>query len=412
LNVPAEQGSRVDQRVAYIVLRFPTLSETFIVREINALRDLGWNVDIYPLWRDQPDQVHPDVPPLEPFVRWQHPLTLATLRAALRMLFKRPRQYVSALAMVLRDAVHHPRRTVISLGFFPLIVWMADDLERRGVRHVHAHFASYPALAAHIIQGLTGISYSFTAHAYDLYVDPSHLPNKVSNATFIVTISEYNRGLLRPLAADATPVHVIHCGVALPARMPIARPGRREIVCVARLEEKKGQKYLIDACALLHRRDVSLHCTIVGGGPELDQLRALVASHGLQEVIDLAGPQTAERVQEYLAGADLFVLPSVVTRSGNAEGIPVALMEAMAAGVPVISTSTTGIPELVVDGETGLLVPPRDVVSLADAIERLLNDDELADRLREAAYLKVAAEFEIGANARQIEGHMLAAIQD
>jgi colanic acid/amylovoran biosynthesis glycosyltransferase len=328
------------------------------------------------------------------------------------MLLRRPGPYLSSLALILSELPRRPRRAVIALGLFPVIVWMARDLERRGIRHVHAHFASYPTLAALIIHRLTGISYSFTAHAYDLYVDPSHLPNKVSNATFIVTISEYNRGLLRPLAADATPVHVIHCGVALPARMPIARPGRREIVCVARLEEKKGQKYLIDACALLHRRDVSLHCTIVGGGPELDQLRALVASHGLQEVIDLAGPQTAERVQEYLAGADLFVLPSVVTRSGNAEGIPVALMEAMAAGVPVISTSTTGIPELVVDGETGLLVPPRDVVSLADAIERLLNDDELADRLREAAYLKVAAEFEIGANARQIEGHMLAAIQD
>ena len=288
--MPAEQGSRVDQRVAYIVLRFPTLSETFIVREINALRDLGWQVDIYPLWRDHPDQVHPDVPPLMPFVRWKHPLSLATFRAALKMLITRPRRYLSALALVLSDVVRHPRRTVISLGFFPVIVWMANDLERRGIRHVHAHFASHPALAAHIIQRLTGISYSFTAHAYDLYVDPSHLPNKVSEATFIVTISEYNRGLLRPLAGDATPVHVIHCGVSLPVRMPAARPGRREIVCVARLEEKKGQKYLIDACALLHRRDVSLHCTIVGGGPEFDQLRALIASHGLEGVVHLAGP--------------------------------------------------------------------------------------------------------------------------
>jgi glycosyltransferase involved in cell wall biosynthesis len=316
------------------------------------------------------------------------------------------------LGLILSDLVNHPRRTVISLGLFPVIVWMADDLERRGIRHVHAHFASYPALSAHIIHRLTGISYSFTAHAYDLYVDPSHLPNKVSGATFIVTISEYNRFLLQPLAGEVTPVHVIHCGVALPVRMPDARPGRREIVCVARLEEKKGQRYLVEACGLLHRRDVSLHCTIVGGGPAFDQLKTLVASGGLEDVIHLAGPQTAEKVQAYLAGADVFVLPSVVTRSGNAEGIPVALMEAMAAGVPVISTSTTGIPELVVDDETGLLVAPRDSAALAEAIERLLDDDELAERLRGAAFRKVGSEFEIEANARQIDRHLRDAIQD
>ncbi|HYI15783.1 MAG TPA: glycosyltransferase [Thermomicrobiales bacterium] len=413
--MPAEQGARTiatAPQVAYMVLRFPTLSETFIVREINALRDRGCDIGIYPLWRDQPAQVHPDVPALEPFVRWKHPVSLATLRATLSMLIRRPGRYLSALSLVLSDLGRHPKRAIISLGLFPTIVWMADDLERRGIRHIHAHFASHPTLAALIIHRLTGISYSFTAHAYDLYVDPSHLPNKVSEATFIVTISEYNQALLRPLAGDTTPVHVIHCGVTLPECLPGPLPGRRAVVCVARLEEKKGQKYLIEACGLLHRRGVSLHCTIIGGGPELKHLQALVARHGLAAVVQLVGPQTSERDQEYLSSADLFVLPSVVTKSGNAEGIPVALMEAMAAGVPVISTSTTGIPELVIDDETGLLVPPRDIEALADAIEQLLDDRELSDRLRVAAFQKVAAEFEIEANAREIERHMLDAIQD
>ena len=400
------------RRVAYIVLRFPSLSETFIVREIHALRERGWQIDIYPLWRDNPDQVHLDVPPLLPSVRSKHPLTIATLTSALRMLLRRPGRYLSALRYVLSDLRRHPRRTFIGLGLFPVIVWMADDLERRGVQHVHAHFASYPTLAANIIQRLTGISYSFTAHAFDLYVDPSHLPNKVHDATFIVTISEYNRTLIRRMSDGVTPVHVIHCGVSIPAMLPPFDPRSTEIVSVARLEEKKGHTYLIEACRILRERGISLHCTIVGGGPEMGRLWAQVETAGLEGVVDLVGPQTSERVQEYLSHAGVFVLPSVVTASGNAEGIPVALMEAMAAGVPVVSTEITGIPELVVNDETGLLAPQRDATALADAIERLLTNEELRERLRVAAFEKVQTEFEIGDNAREIERHFAAVIQD
>ena len=380
MNVPPDE-----QRVAYIVLRFPTLSETFIVREIGALRERGWSIAIYPLWRDHPTQVHSEVPPLEPFVRWLHPLSPAALGATIRMAVKRPGRFFSSLALVASELFRHPRRALVSLVLFPVIVWMASDLERRRLRHVHAHFASYPTLAALIIHRLTGISYSFTAHAFDLYVDPSLLPNKVLHATFIVTISEYNRALLQPLAGDATPVHVIHCGVPVPSELPDHGHGQREIVCVARLEEKKGHRYLVEACEILRGRGISLHCTIVGGGPEKKALQSQVSLAQLKDVVTLVGPQTSERVQQYLAAADLFVLPSVVTRSGNAEGIPVALMEAMAAGVPVISTTTTGIPELVVDGETGLLAPPRDAVALADAIERLMSDDALRCRLRDGS---------------------------
>lgn len=407
MSVPSDP-----RRVAYIVLRFPTLSETFIVREIGALRARGWDIAIYPLWRDHPKQVHPDVPPLEPFVRWRHPLSPVALVATGRMALSRPRRVVSSLALVAGEMFRRPRRAIVSLGLFPVIVWMAADLERRGIRHVHAHFASFPTLAALVIRRLTGISYSFTAHAFDLYVDPSFLPNKVHDATFIVTISEYNRALLQPLAGDATPVHVVHCGVPIPERLPEHQPDGREIVCVARLEEKKGHIYLVEACRILHERGVSLRCTIVGGGPEMSRVRSTISAAGLDPVVRLVGPQTSESVQRYLARATAFVLPSVVTPTGNAEGIPVALMEAMAAGVPVVSTTTTGIPELVVDGETGLLVPPRDAVALADAVERLLRDDAVRDRLRESAFRKVGSEFRLEENSRAIEDHLLDAIQD
>ena len=143
----------------------------------------------------------------------------------------------------------------------------------------------------------------------------------------------------------------------------------------------------------------------------MDRLRQQVSATGLDGLVDLVGPQTSDRVQDYLARAAVFALPSVVTQTGNAEGIPVALMEAMAAGVPVVSTAITGIPELVVDGQTGLLVPPRNAEALADAIERLLTDDALRRRLREAAFDKVRDEFEIERNATEIDRYLLRAIQ-
>ena len=161
------------------------------------------NIGIYPLWRDNPAQVHPDVPPLQPSVRWRHPLSINAILACVRMLIKRPRRYLSSLALIMSELPKQPRRVVTSLALFPVIVSMAEDLERNRIRHVHAHFASYPTLAALIVHRLTGISYSFTAHAFDLYVNPSHLPNKVSDATFIVTISEYNQRLLQPLRGQS-----------------------------------------------------------------------------------------------------------------------------------------------------------------------------------------------------------------
>ncbi len=417
MNASAEQArnandSSAPKRIAYIVLRFPTLSETFIVREINALRTRGWEIGIYPLWRDNPAQVHPDVPPLQPSVRWRHPLSINAILACVRMLIKRPRRYLSSLALITCELPKQPRRVVTSLALFPVIVSMAEDLERNRIRHVHAHFASYPTLAALIVHRLTGISYSFTAHAFDLYVNPSHLPNKVSDATFIVAISEYNQRLLQPHLGIRTSTHVIHCGVEVPTELPRTCSGSREIVCVARLEEKKGHRYLIDACDVLKQRGISFHCTIVGGGPELERLRSQVSALHLDDCVDLVGPQTSERVQEYLATAAVFALPSIVTCSGNAEGIPVALMEAMAAGVAVVSTATTGVPELVVDDETGLLVQPEDIVGLADSIQRLLDDSGLRDRLRVNAFSKVGDEFRLDRNAAEIERHLFAAIQD
>jgi colanic acid/amylovoran biosynthesis glycosyltransferase len=342
-------------------------------------------------------------------MHWPRPVAWALVAANLRTLVRQPRSYLSAAWIVAGEWHVGPKRALKALAAFPLMVWMAYDMKAQGVTHVHAHFASYPALAALIINRLTGISYSFTAHAYDLYVRPSRLPEKVGASSFVIAISEFNRRLLEPHAVR-TPVHVVHCGVDVPAEVRRYAPHEGQLLCVARLEEKKGHQYLIDACRILTERGVPVTCTCIGAGPLDASLRQRIADAGLSQCVTLAGARTLEEVQQALATSAVFVLPSVVTRTGNAEGIPVALMEAMAAGVPVVSTRITGIPELIEDGVSGLLVPQRDAQALADAIERLVSDRDLCERFRRAAFERVREEFRTEVSVAQVADYLRQAV--
>lgn len=385
----------ISLRVAYIVLRFPRLSETFVAREIAALLDMGWDVTIYPLWRDRTTTVHMLVKPLLSAVRWPGPLVTALLAANLGMLRRQPKRYLSTLGFVASDIARAPKRGLKSLAMYPLMVWMASAMQRDEVEHIHAHFASYPALAGMVIKRLTGISYSFTAHAYDLYVRPLALAEKVESASVVITISEYNRRLIASLVDTGTPIKVVHCGVEIPPMLPDSVSGSQHIVCVARLEDKKGQTFLVEACGMLRDRGVPVTCTIAGGGPNMAMLQRQIDEANLGDVVHLTGPVTAEQVQEELRQATVFALPSIVTQTGNAEGIPVALMEAMAAGVPVVSTRITGIPELIDDGVSGFLVPAGDAPALADALQRLLENEALRNTFRQAGYERVAKDFRL-----------------
>ena len=392
----------VNRRVAYIALQFPTLSETFVSNEIAGLLDLGWEIDVYPLWPDRSPIVHPQAALLTDLARWRHPLSAASLRANARMLLRRPRRYLSTLRLIVSDLPAHPLRTMKSIALFPTMVWIASDLASRRHLHVHAHFASHQALAALVARSLAGVTYSFTAHAHDVYVSPSLIEPKVRHAAFVVAISDYNRRLLELIQSSDTPLHVVHCGVQVPATLPPIDGERKSILCVGRLTAKKGQRYLIDACRILRDRGIDVSCTIVGGGEDRELLRSMIRAAELEDVVSLTGPLASDAVAEQLRQAAVFVLPSVVLPDGNAEGIPVALMEAMAAGVPVISTWTTGIPELIEDGVSGFLVEPEDSQALASAIERLLVEPQLRDQLRQQAFASVRANFSANDSIREL----------
>jgi glycosyltransferase involved in cell wall biosynthesis len=271
--------------------------------------------------------------------------------------------------------------------------------------HAHAHFATYPALGAWLCHRVAGIPYSFTVHAHDVYVHELGLRRRIDEADFVVAISDYNRRLIDDIGTAGTPVHVIRCGVELarydfvPAAPPPTGPVRA--LCVASLEEKKGHRYLLEAISKGPGMD-RIQLDLVGSGKLRECLEAEAERLGVADRVEFHGSLSECRVAEMLHAADIFVLPSVMDSTGDMEGIPVALMEAMAAGVPVISSRLSGIPELVRDRQTGLLADPGDAAGLRAALQHTMQDRRASmDRVRAARRL-VTRDFELHANAGRL----------
>ena len=406
LDGTAGPGRANGARVAYVMSRFPKVTETFVLYEMLALEVLGFEVEVFPLLREREPVVHAEARALVERAHYTPFLSRAILAAHLHFLARAPRAYLATLVQVLVRTLPSPNYLAGALCFFPKSVLFAREMERRGVTHVHAHFANHPALAALIVHRLTGIPFSFTAHGSDLHVDQTALAWKLTAAAFGVTVSRYNREFVRERvgAQAADKLQVIHCGVdlaSLPRADGVASPSL-EILCVAALRAVKGHRHLIEACRLLRSSGLSLRCHLVGGGPLERTLRREIERAGLREQVLLHGPLPRADVLARMRASHVLVQPSIVDRAGRREGIPVTLMEAMACGLPVVASRLSGIPELIEDGRSGLLVPPGDARALAEALARLRSAPELCAELGRNARARVEAEFDLRVNARQL----------
>lgn len=395
--------------VAVLLSRFPAVTETFILREVAEMERQGQPVLLVPLIRDEPDVVHAQAAPWAERALYTPFVSPEILAANLRALRRSPKAYLSALVLVLSRTWTSWNLFLRSVALFPKSVYLAERLTSEGIRHVHAHFATHPATMALVISRLSGISFSITAHAHDIFVRRHLLREKIREARFVRVISDFNRRYLIDRYPDEAggKLVVIHVGVpvekyadlrredtaAESAESPEHEPFR--ILCVAALRTYKGHPVLVEACGILARAGIPFLCDVVGEGPDRHALEERIRESHLEDRIRLLGARPEEDVTARLGRSDLFVLPSVIAEDGQMEGIPVALMEAMAAGLPVVASRLSGIPELVEEGVNGLLVPPGDAQSLAEAIVSLTEDPVGARAMGEAARRKVGRHFDL-----------------
>lgn len=417
----------VAMKLAYIVSRFPKRTETFVLSELEALRARDVRVEVFPLldrkhsgseggpslrqklrdflWPPEPEEARH-----EAASRWQSRahysglLTVEVVTAQFSFLLRHPLRYIGSLISLIVGNWGSLRYLIGGLMLFPRIVLIARQLQQMRVTHVHAHFASNPATAAFVVHRLTGLPYSFTAHASDPHGDLHMLRQKVRDAAFVACISEFNRewAMRHSDQKHAYKMKVVHCGVdtrffAPNGRLKSAGAPTR-ILQIGTLHEVKGQSILLDACAVLAKEGVQLECHLIGDGPDRKMLEQVAEHLGISDRVTFHGYLTPREIRTQLAESDMLVCPSVESSDGRREGIPIGLMEAMASGVPVIASSLSGIPELIDNETEGLLFQPGSSRELASGIQFLIENPDKSTAFAAAARARVVEEFDRDCN--------------
>lgn len=397
-------------RIGYVVKRYPRYSETFIVNEILAHEEAGLSLDIFAL-RQSSDTHFQD--------------TIARVRAPVTYLpasnILSAGEFWSELMATVKNlpgwmtgldaAQNEVARDVYQAAL------LAVQAQAKGIEHLHAHFATSATTVARLASLFAGLSYSFTAHAKDIFhesVNDDDLLCKIQDARSVVTVSDYNVDFMHDKFGNpANKIQRIYNGLDL-SRLPYSDPKNRPalIVAVGRLIEKKGFTDLIAACAELHKNNVDFECKIIGGGPLQNTLDAEIQQYGLQHKVKTLGPLPQREVIAHLQQAAVFAAPCIVGTDGNRDGLPTVLLEAMALGVPCISTDVTGIPEAIKHNHTGLIVPQKNAAALAQEINHLLNHPQERARLAQQARRLIEQSFDIDKNTATLRSIFDAATPD
>jgi glycosyltransferase involved in cell wall biosynthesis len=384
--------------IGLLVKQFPKISETFILGEVLGLERKGITLQIFSINHPTDEIIHSTATEVQsPLyylpVLWGREL-LAHVKAHVATAMRQPFRYIETLRYALQ------RHESEGLFQFTLAICLARNLRKLGITHLHVHFVSTPVGIAELVKYLTGITFSISAHAKDIYLSsPTALRRKLRAAKFTVTCTEYNRDYLASLAEPDTPIFRMYHGIdgnrfqpSLADTIPNTESSPL-ILSIGRLRPKKGFPVLIQACKQLAEQGVPFRCEIVGYGPDQELLQALIDRSGLDKIVTLVGKLTQDQVIERYRAATLFVLPCIIADDGDRDGIPNVLLEAMAMGLPVVSTSVSGVPEIIEDDNTGLLIPPGDAAALSKTLHRLLTDSFLCGRLGTAGRTLVLRSF-------------------
>lgn len=361
-------------RIGYVLKVYPRFSETFIVTEILAREALGDQLDIYALRPTTDARFHPEIARIKANVHWVRRPNLGT-----------------GFWEEMASALHHPHLGNNFLNTLPQLVELPFDevsqgltLARMayddGITHLHAHFASLPGRMAWIASKITGIPYTITTHAKDIFhksVNPEWLKLVCSEAEQVIAISQYNKEYLEKVLHGTNANITLRYNALELERFPFSAPlpitDTLKILAIGRLVPKKGFTHLIDAVAKLRDAGQNIELTIGGAGELAAELQHKITSLNLEDHARLIGPINQAEVRDLIHNSHVFVAPCVPATDGNIDGLPTVVLEAMASGIPVIATAVTGLPEVIRDNETGVLLEPGDTDGLVDALQRLID---------------------------------------
>ena len=412
--------------IGYLLKTFPKLSETFILNEMLELERQGVTLHVFSLRRSKDQNHHPAVRQLKAPVTYIPSLLPQWNRdeeaQLLHCLEEWGRQDFAKLADTFQFycSRHEERR----FNEFLQGCYLAREMERLEIDHLHVHFANIPAATAEIAKQFCGIPFSMTAHAKDIYLtDSDALNRRLQAAEFTLTCTDYNRRYLETIAGPECPIHLSYHGIDLSRFTPLAPASLVEsksalpiadrplqLLSVGRFCEKKGFPYLLEACHQLKQAGIDFRCRIVGFGPLKEALEAQIDELDIGDRTHLVGKLTQDKLIEEYHQADVFVLPCQVTDDGDRDGIPNVLLEAMATGLPVVSTAISGITELVESAQNGLLVPEKDASAIAAALKQLVNNHSLRRRLGLAGSRTVHQNFTLEYNVGQVKEYLLKAL--
>ena len=396
-------------KIAYIIPEFPTLTEHFIINEIIDLRR-KIDIEVYAIRKG--DAINNPSTGVDvcycPGI-----FSTQILGVHIAAIANSPRRYIQKLITCIKFN-KSPLAILKNIRNFLLGVYLSSEFKRKGVKHIHSHFALLPTDLAIQASIISCIPFSFSAHAHDIYVTPHKIIKKIHAALFIIVCTKSNQIFLDRIlqetgyTAEKKIYHIYH-GID-PSRWisqrttkPFCNKSKLNILCVGRLVEKKGITYLIDAVKLLNTGGIVTACTIIGDGPLSGSLKEKVSDSKLQATVTFTGMLSHEEIKSYYDASDVFVLPCITCDDGDRDGLPNVLLEAAVMGLPIISTAISAIPELIEDHETGLLVPEKDASAIAKAIRILATDAHLQSQLIIAARNKIQQAFSIQQSTLMLE---------
>lgn len=406
MSPAAEHAPAGRPHIGYLTGEYPRASDTFIQREVAGLREDGFDVDTFAVRRPGPEHlVGPEQREGQATTSYllESARSPGTLLGHVRMLTANPRRYLGAVKLAARTARPGLRGALFQAIYFLEAGILAGEIRKRGIDHLHNHFGDSSCTVAMLAAELADVPFSFTLHGPAIFFEPYtwHLGEKLDRAAFCACISHFARSQAAIFASpdQVDHLHIVHCGVQ-PERMASANhePDGNRLVTVGRLVELKGMSVLLDAVNRLQETNPKVELTVIGDGPDRARFEQKAKRLGLADRVHFVGAQSQAEVAEHLGRSDVFVLPSF------AEGVPVVLMEAMATGLPVVTTHVGGMTELIDDGVSGYLVRPGDVEQLTGRIAGLLADPDLRSTLGDAGRERVFTDFVSHREAARLGG--------